>query len=170
MDKTITTAILIVISMILAVMLFNVAYPAIVESSEALDSMANQAEDRLRSDIAVIHATAELDSDGWWQDTDLNGFFDVFAWVKNTGTRRLIGIERMDVFFGPDGNFTRIPHQSEAGGLYPHWTWQIENGTDWNPTGTLRITLHYQVSLTQGRYYLKVVLPNGIDDEYFFGL
>lgn len=170
MDKTITTALLIVISMVMAIMLFNVAYPAIVEGGDALGSMANQTQDRLRSQVNIIHATAELDSSGWWQDTDFNGLFDVFTWVKNTGSRRLTGLDRLDVFMGPEGNFARIPHQSEAGGAYPHWTWQLENATEWNPTATLRITVHYQTPLAAGRYYMKVVLPNGVDSEYFFSV
>lgn len=170
MDKAITTALLIVISMVMAIMLFNIAYPAIVEGGDALDSMADQTEDRLRSQIRVIHATAEMDDAGWWQDTNYNGLFDVFTWVKNTGSRRVTGIERMDVFLGLEGDFARIPHESEAGGTYPHWTWQLENAADWDPTATLRVTVHYQAPVTEGRYYLKIVLPNGIDSAYFFGV
>ncbi|GAB4518141.1 MAG: hypothetical protein OHK0046_25520 [Anaerolineae bacterium] len=170
MDKTIVTALLIVISMVMAIMLFNIAYPAIVEGGEALNSMADQAEDRLRTQITIIHATAELDSNGLWQDTNANGVFDVFTWVKNTGVQRLIALDGLDVFMGPEGNFTRIPHESQAGGVYPRWSWHIENGTEWTPTATLRVTVHYQNPLAAGRYFVKVVLPNGIDSDTVFSL
>ncbi|NDJ86935.1 MAG: hypothetical protein GYB66_13720 [Chloroflexi bacterium] len=170
MDKSITTALLIVISMIMALMLFNVAYPAIVEGGDAINSMANRTDERMKSQITFIHAAGELDSSGWWQDVNGNGTFEVMLWVKNIGASRIIALDNLDLFFGPEGNFVRIPHQSTAGGAYPYWTWQIESGTDWVPTATLRITIHYDVPLSQGRYFTKVTVPNGAAAEYFLGL
>ena len=170
MDKTITTAILIIISMIMALMLFNIAYPAVIAGGDAINSMANRANERLQSQIVIVHASAELDKDGWWQDTNSNGEFEVFVWTKNIGTSRIIGIDQLDVFFGIEGDFKRIPHQKDAGGSYPYWDWQIENATDWTPTATLAIMIHYQYSLASGQYYVKVTTPNGIDDEYFLGM
>lgn len=170
MDKTITTALLIVVSMVMALMLFNVAYPAVIEGGDAIAGMADRAGERMKSQIVIIHAAGELDSSGWWQDTNGNGDFDVFLWVKNVGTTRIIGLESMDVFFGPEGNFARIPHQSAAGGSYPYWTGQIETGTDWNPTATLKISVHYQLALSPGRYFTKVIIPSGISSDYFLGM
>ncbi|MBI5671463.1 MAG: hypothetical protein HZC41_26015 [Chloroflexi bacterium] len=170
MDKTITTALLIVVSMVMALMLFNVAYPAVIEGGDAIASMANRADQRMKSQIVIIHAAGELDSSGWWQDTNGNGDFDVFVWVKNVGAARIIGLERMDVFFGAEGNFTRIPHQSTAGGSYPYWTAQVENEADWNPTATLKITIHYQLALSSGRYFTKVIIPSGVSSDYYLGM
>lgn len=166
MDKSITTALLIVISMVMALMLFNVAYPAIMEGGDAIANMAGRAEERMKSQIAIIHMAGELDHDGWWQDTNGNGDFDVFAWVKNVGDSRITPVESVDVFFGPEGNFVRIPHQNAAGGSYPYWVGQVENATEWTPTATLRITIHYGAALASGRYYVKVSAPNGVFDEY----
>lgn len=170
MDKTITTGLLIIISMIMALMLFNVAYPAITEGGDAVRSMANGVSERMRHQIAVIHASGEIDNTGWWQDTNGNGVFDVFSWVKNIGDARIIALNRIDVFFGPEGNFARIPYVDEAGGAYPYWSYQIENGSEWIPTGTLQIAVHYQTPLPTGRYFLKVALPNGISSDYFLGM
>ena len=170
MDKVITTALLIIIGMILAITLFNGAYPAVVESGNALDGMAGRMEDRLQSQIEIIHAAGELDRDGWWQDVNGNGYFDVFIWVKNVGSTRILPRERVDVFFGPEGDFTRIPYISQAGGAYPYWTGGIENGSEWTPTATLKITISYPLPLSSGRYFIKVTLPNGISDEDFLGL
>jgi hypothetical protein len=95
----------------------------------------------------------------------------VFAWVKNVGDARITAIDRVDVFFGPEGNFTRIPYQDEAGGAYPYWTWEVENDSEWVPTGTLQIVIHYDTpSLSNGRYFMKVTLPNGISSDYFLGI
>lgn len=170
MDKSITTALLIVISMIMAMMLFNVAFPAIIEGGDAIANMAHRTEDRMRSQITIIHATGELDSNGFWQDTNGNGDFDVFIWVKNVGSSRIVAVERLDIFFGPEGNFTRIPHQSVAGGSYPYWTGQVENAAEWTPTATLQIDIHYNITLSSGRYFTKVIAPTGVDDEYYLGM
>jgi archaellum component FlaG (FlaF/FlaG flagellin family) len=170
MDKAITTALFIVISMILALMLFNVAYPAIVEGGDSINSMADRAEERMRTQVAIVHAAAEIDNSGWWQDTNGNGDVDVFVWVKNIGDTRIIALEHTDVFFGPEGNFTRIPHESVAGGSYPYWTGEVENASEWEPSATLKITIHYNTTLSQGRYFNKVTLPNGIWDEYFLSI
>jgi archaellum component FlaG (FlaF/FlaG flagellin family) len=169
-DKTIVTAMLIIIGMIMAVALFNAAYPAIISGGDAMANMANRADDRLRSQVEIIHAAGELNSSGWWQDTNSNGYFDAFVWVKNVGSTRIVALESTDVFFGPEGNFARISHEGNAHGAYPNWSWQIENGTEWTPTATLKISIHYALPLEQGRYFIKIVIPNGIADDYFMGM
>lgn len=170
MDKAITTALLIVISMMMALMLFNVAYPAVVDGGDAITSMAYKAEERMKSQISIVHAAGELDNIGWWQDTNGNGVFEVFLWVKNIGNSRIIAVDSLDVFFGPEGNFTRIPHESIAGGSFPRWSWQLENASEWTPTATLQIAIHYQAALSQGRYFMKVIVPSGTMTEDFLGL
>jgi hypothetical protein len=170
MDKTITTALLIVISMVTAIMLFNVVYPAVVEGGDAITSMASRTEDRMRSQIQLIHASGELNQDGVWQDTNGNGQFEVFLWVKNIGDTRITSLDSLDIFFGPAGNFQRIPLQANAGGATPNWTWAIENGTEWVPTGTLRITVHYINAQASGQYFAKVTTSNGVSDDLFLGL
>lgn len=169
MDKVITTTLLIVIGMVMAVTLFNGAYPAVVDSGQAISDMAGRAEDRLRSQIEIIHLAGELDSGGWWQDVNGNGYFDVYVWVKNVGSTRLFPIESADVFFGPEGDFARIPHVSQAGGAYPRWTEQIENASVWTPSATLKIAIAYELPLPAGRYFIKVTAPNGVFDEDFAG-
>lgn len=170
MDKAITTALLIVISMVMALMLFNVAYPAVIEGGDSMRNMANRAEQEMKSDVTIIHTAAELDNTGWWQDTNGNGDFEVFVWVKNTGSLRIIALEFLDIFFGPDGAFMRIPSQANANGLYPYWTWEVEGGTEWTPAATLRIAIHYEFPLATGHYFIKVTTPNGVADDEFMGI
>jgi archaellum component FlaG (FlaF/FlaG flagellin family) len=170
MDKTITTALLIVISVVVTVMMFNAVYPAIQEGSDAIVSVANRNEARLRSEVAIIHAAGELDSDGWWQDTNGNGQFDVFVWVKNVGDSRITALDRADVFFGPEGNFARIPYVDYAGGNMPYWSWSVENDAEWTPTATGRITIHYTLPLTSGRYFVKMITSGGVEDDYILGM
>ncbi len=156
MDKTIVTAMLIVISMVMALMLFNVAYPAVMEGGDAITGMAVRAEGRMKTQITFIHAAATGSQ--------------VSLWVKNTGAVRISAVEQSDIFFGPEGSFARIPHESQAGGSYPYWTWQIENAAEWSPTATLHITIHYASALPSGRYFAKITVPSGVSDDYFLGV
>lgn len=170
LDKAIFSAFMIIISMVMAVLLFNVAYPAVMESSSVMNIMTSRADERLKSHVETIHAAGEIDSSGLWQDTNGNGLFDAFIWVKNVGDTRIVPIENLDVFFGPEGNFTRIPHQSVAGGSYPYWSYELENAGQWTPSATVKIMVHYTIPLAQDRYFIKVILPNGVATEYFFSM
>jgi hypothetical protein len=132
--------------------------------------MRNRMDDRIQSQVAIVHAAGELDKNGTWQDTNGDGKFNLFVWSKNVGSARVSAIGQMDVFFGPDGNFSRIAHTDEAGGTFPNWQWEIENDTAWNPTATLKITINTSSPLPSGRYFVKIVLPNGLSTDYFFSL
>jgi hypothetical protein len=170
MDKVMTTTLLIIAGMVMALVLFNIAYPAIIEGGDAISSMANRADDRMKTQVMIIHASSERDANGVWQDTNGSGDFEVFIWVKNIGSNRIIGLEYVDVFFGPEGNFARIPYVSNANGSTPYWTEQIEGGDDWSPAGTLRITIHYSSPLNAGRYFTRVTVPAGVSDDYVWGM
>jgi hypothetical protein len=169
-DKTIVTAFTIIASIACVLVLFQAVYPMVSQGSAAMVSMESRMADRLRSDVGLVHTSGELDADQLWQDTNSNGLFDVFVWAKNLGSLRLEPLESCDVFFGPEGNFSRIPHQSLAGGTYPYWTATLENGATWDPTCTLRITVHFSSVLASDRYYVKVVAPTGVSDDLSFGL
>jgi hypothetical protein len=168
MDKTITTALLIIISMVMALMLFNAAYPAIIQGGDAISSMANQASEQLRSQIKIIHAAAELNNEGRWQDSDGNSKFDVFVWVKNLGNDRIVGADQLDVFFGPEGNFARIPPETDGG--LPTWTSTLENASDWTPTATLKVDIRFGSPLSSGRYFIQITTPTGVTDQSFLGM
>jgi hypothetical protein len=170
MEKTIVTAFMVIVSVIVSVMVYNTVYPAAVQGSTSLRNMRARMDDRIQSQIAIVHAVGELDQNGSWQDTNGDGNFSVMVWSKNIGASRISAINQVDLFFGPDGNFNRIAHFDESGGSYPYWQWQVENGESWDPTTTLKITLHYNAPLPSGRYFIKLVLPNGLTAEYFFSL
>jgi hypothetical protein len=170
MEKTIVTAFMVIISVIVSVMVYNTVYPAAVESSASLRNMRNRMDDRIQSQVTVIHAAGERDQYGNWQDTNGDGHFNVMVWSKNIGSSRVSAISQMDLFFGPDGNFNRIAHKDETGGAFPYWEWEVENDTNWNPTTTLKITIHAGAPLPGGRYFVKLVLPNGVSTDYFFSL
>lgn len=170
MDKVITTSLLIAVSMILVLALFNATYPAVIEGGDAITGMAARSSERMDTQIKIIHAAGELDQAGGWSDNNLNSDFEVFLWVKNIGERRLNSLDQLDVFFGEEGNFMRVPHQNNSGGSYPYWTWELENAAEWTPTATLKLTIHYSTPLASNRYFSRVALSNGVADEYILGL
>ncbi len=161
MDKTITTALLIIAGIICSIFLFNSVYPMINRSSAAMVSMTDKIDDRMKTQIDIVHAANSTDRK------------TIYIWIKNVGSSRIDAIEQSDLFLGPTGNFGRIPHESTAGGTYPRWSYSIENGTEWTTGVTIKITVVYDPgnpSPPAGTYFIKTVLPNGITAEYYFSM
>ena len=150
MDKIIVTAMLMMAGVISAIFFFNSVYPTVSQGSAAIISMEYRISDRMKSQISIIHTA--------------NANATVLIWVKNVGATRIGGVESSDVFFGPEGNFTRIPYGVGS----PHWEYIVENDTEWNPHATIRIMIFGYAPLDPGRYYVKMVLPNGIASDDFF--
>lgn len=182
MDKAITTVLLTIAGVVSVLAILNAVYPAISRGSSAVVSVAGKVDDRIKTQIRIVHATGELVATNTpqWQDTDSDGDFDIFLWVKNVGSSRLVAIKESDVFFGTEGDFSRIPYVDDAGGGSPNWTYQLENDTEWKPTATLKITIHYTATcgpapcspapLASDTYFVKVTSSNGVSDEHFFSL
>ena len=152
--------------------ILNAVLPALSRSSGAVITSSAKVDDRLKSDIEIVHVVGELDSAGAFQDTNADGLFDVFLWVKNVGLTRIDSIPQADVFLGKIGNFPRIAHESELqAGQYPRWGYAIEgNATEWGPKITLKITVTWDSTQSAGNYDVKVIIPNGVTDEQFFSM
>lgn len=155
--------------------LLNAILPSITRSSGAVITASSKVDERLKTDIEIIHTLGEMDSSGSFQDTNSNGDFEVFIWVKNVGDTRIVSIEQSDVFLGPPGGFVRIPHLSEVeAGVYPQWSYEVEGNPtagDWSPRETLKVSVNYGSDVqSQGSYDVKIILPNGIADEGFFSM
>ncbi len=155
MDKAITTALLIVAGVVCMIFVFNSVYPMLNRSSAAMTSMADTVDDRMKSRISIVHAANTADRR------------TVYIWVKNVGSTRIVSIEQSDVFFGKTTNYSRIPY---GGASNPQWSYTIENDTDWKNGATVKITITYTSDPGAGTYYVKVVIPNGISDEFFFSM
>ena len=155
---------------------FNAIFPAITRSSGAIVTSSANIDERLRSDIEIIHAVGELNSSGAFADSSpANGFFEVFVWVKNVGDTRITSIENTDIFFGQVGNFSRIPNIVEVqAGVYPRWSYIIEGSSDdsqLNPKDTLKITIDFETDTqSAGSYDVKITVPNGVTDNHFFSM
>jgi hypothetical protein len=157
-DKAITTALLIIAGVVCMIFVFNSVYPMLNRSSQAMVSMAEQVDERMKSRINIVHAANSADRTS------------VYLWVKNVGTQRITSIAESDLFFGQSDNFSRIPYVDDAGDSYPRWDYGIENDTEWKTSATANITISYDTDPGTGTYYIKMVIPNGIFDEYYFSM
>ena len=158
-----------------AAAIINAIYPAVTRSSGALITASDKVDDRLQSDIEIIHAVGELNAIGAFADTNSNSRFEVFIWVKNVGSTRITSINQSDVFFGQVGDFPRISHEVDLeSGQYPRWSYEVEgtsDDTEWNPRETMKITIDFNTDTqSAGTYDIKVIIPNGVSDEYFFSM
>ena len=158
MDKAVTTALLIIAGVVCMIFVFNSVYPMVNSSSQAMVSMAEQVDERMKSRINIVHAanTANRTS--------------VYLWVKNIGAQTIKTVDDCDLFCGQEDGFERIPYTTEAGGAYPQWEFVIENDTEWRNSATIKITISYSSDPGAGTYYTKFILPNGISNEYYFSM
>lgn len=158
MDKAITTALLIIAGVVCMIFIFNSVYPMINRSSQAMTSMAEQVDERMKSRINIVHAANSADRQ------------TVYLWVKNVGTQRILDVKESDLFFGQETNFERIPYVADAGESYPRWDFVLENDTEWQTSATIKITVSYDSDPGAGTYFAKFIVPNGIFDEYYFSM
>ncbi len=154
MDKVIVTVLLIIGGVVASIAIFNGIYPAIVQSGSSVRSATAKVSDRIETRIDII------------QVSDNSTLIDF--WVKNTGTVRIISIDRSDIFYGPETNFTRITY---GGGTPPYWDYILEgSATEWTQAVTLKATIYLPSAISTGTYLLKMVTPNGVSDQVTFGV
>jgi hypothetical protein len=145
-----------VAGVIAVVAVVNTILPTVHRTSGALISTAGVIDDRLSSQIEIVHATGE------------DGATSADVWVKNVGATVIKPLDKIDIFFGPEGDFARIPYGG-ASCSAPCWEYELENDTEWRPTATLHITIYVSDALQSDVvYYTKVVTPNGSSDAKFF--
>jgi flagellar protein FlaG len=158
-DKAVTTALLIIAGVVCMIFVFNSVYPMVNRSSQAMVSMAEKVDERMKSRINIVHAANSANRT------------TVYLWAKNIGAQRIIGIEDCDLFFGQEGDFERIPYQGEVDEVtYPRWDYNLENDDEWLTSATLKLTISFSSDPGAGTYFAKLIIPNGIYDEYYFSM
>lgn len=153
MDKVITTALLVIASIIAALALINAVVPAVSQSSSALVTANAAASDRIRTDIEIVHAYGNATTE------------KIVVWVKNIGTAKIAPIESTDVFLTTPTTVKRIPHGSGT----EYWTYTIENGTAWTQTVTIKITLN-MTDVTTGVHSVIITVPNAVSAQKEFSV
>jgi hypothetical protein len=157
-DKAITTALLIVAGVVCMIFVFNSVYPMINRSSDAMTSMAEQVDERMKSRINIVHAANNSTRT------------QVYLWIKNVGTQRILAVEESDLFFGQEDEFERVPYVDDAEGTYPRWSFELENDTEWKTSATIKVTITYSSDPGAGTYFAKFIIPNGISDDFYFSM
>lgn len=156
MDKVICTVMLIIGGLVASIAVINGLYPAVQRSGDAIVSTSDKLNDRIKTDIEIIQVNVDSTT--------------VDVWIKNIGSSEIITVENSDVFFGPTDDFSRIPYDAD-GSPTPCWDYELEgSASQWGPTNTMKITLSLSSSPSSDTYFLKVIIPNGIADETFFGV
>ncbi len=158
MDKAVTTALLIIAGVVCMIFVFNSVYPMVNRSSQAMVSMAEKVDERMKSRINIVHAASTANRT------------IVYLWAKNIGTQRIIGVDDCDLFFGQEGAFERIPYTGEVEDTYPQWDYSLENDTEWKGSATLKLIITFSSDPGAGTYFIKLIIPNGISDEYYFSM
>lgn len=160
-EETISTAILTVATIIAAIVLLNAIYPTLYTATGSILSMNGVATDRIKTDMKVITE---------YPRADVNGYFALTTWVKNTGSSTITAAEmgESDMYLYPGGGVSvRIP----PGSTGKSWYSNVKGGdgdADWDPGETLEIELNYGEALTPGVMKLRIALHNGIYAEDTF--
>jgi archaeal flagellar protein FlaG len=129
----------------------------VISKSSAVQSLfATQTQvqrDIMLTNIKIVYVNANADNN------------IVKAYVKNIGINPIVSLDSVDVYFGELNSLSKIPYNTASA---PKWIYSDSSNT-WNPKQTreLVITLDYNLQ-TNKTYMLKVVLHNGIADEYIF--
>ena len=153
MDKTITTALLIIASVIAAVALTNAILPAVSRGSSAVLTSSQGVADRVRTDLSIVFAGGDT------ADTRID------VWIKNVGTERVDGIDSGDLFLTTPSEIKRIPYQTGV----ENWTYTFETGTEWVQAITIKVVVELS-TLPIGQYIVKYVAPNGAVTEKTFSV
>ena len=146
---------------IAAMVLLATVFPAVTRTGNAIASERSAIGVQSLQDIGIVNALSELDGGGVWQDTDTDTYFDVWVWLKNSGSVTIYDLSELDVFVHTVGTSTRVPHTGDAGGGYPQWSAVVEGGGEWVESSTLKITIHYSAAVTAGTFTLETLTPEG---------
>ncbi len=159
MEKTITTALLVIAGIIAAVALINAVLPAANKGSGAL-LMANAASaDRIKTDVEIVFASGNATGD------------EINFWVKNVGSNVIKPIDESDVFVTTPTIISRIPYNASCtAGSAPCWKHALEGGaTAWTLSATVKVSV-YLSSGTAGLHKIKIAVYNSVSAEKEFSI
>ncbi|MCH8348701.1 MAG: hypothetical protein J4N89_10775 [Chloroflexi bacterium] len=147
MQGVISTALLLIASVIAATGLINAVLPAANKSSGALLAANSVAADRIKTDIEIVHASGNDTSN------------KITLWVKNIGTKNIAPISASDVILTTPSDILRLPYVS--GCSSECWDYLVEDsGSDWKQSVTVKFTL--STSVTTGVYTITLSVVNAV--------
>lgn len=149
MEKGVTTALLVIASIVAAVALINAVMPALGKSSSALATANSEAAKRIKTDIEVIHATGDTAG-------------TITVWVKNVGTQVVRSVKQTDVIITKPTAAGGVKRLSYVSGCSSEcWDYLIEDSApDWSRADTVKFTL--TTTVTSGTYTVSIAVFNGV--------
>ena len=159
MEKTITTALLVIGSIVATVALINAVIPAAGKSSGALLTANSDAADRIKTDIEIIFASGDT------------GDKQIVFWTKSVGSKTIIRISESDIFLNTPTGPSRIAYDAAcSASVPPCWSYAFEGGeTDWTRAVTIKATLELS-SLSTGIHKITMTVYNAVSAEKEFSI
>ncbi len=155
MEKSITTAMFLIASVIAALALINAVLPAMGKSAGALITANKSAAERIKTDIAIVHATGDAANN------------KVTVWVKNIGTQIIRPVNASDVILTTPTSVLRLPY--ESGCTSECWDFFIEGGgSNWIQAITVKFTIN--TSVDTGTYNVSVAVANAVEADKDFSV
>ena len=155
MEKAISTAMFLIASVVAALALINAVLPAMGKSAGALVTANKSAAERIKTDIAIVHATGDATNN------------NVTVWVKNIGTQSISPVNSSDVFLTTPTGVLRLPYVASCASEC--WDYSIEGGgADWIQAVTVKFTI--KTSVDTGNYNVSVAVVNSVEADKDFSV
>lgn len=153
MEKVITSVLLTIAAVTAAVMVTVVVIPQVSAGSGAVAVAGARLQERMKTDIAIIHAAGEPSGQ------------EIRLWVKNTGSTTIEAPQRLDVFLTSSAQHRYLSH-----GLGPErWQYELKGAATWSPGVTAEITIVLSEPVS-GPHTAVVVTPSGVQAKRQFSL
>ena len=157
MEKTITTALLVIASIVATVALINAILPAAGKGTGALLTANSSAADRIKTDIDIVFASGNSTGD------------EITFWAKNVGSNTIDAIRDSDIFLTTPTDVLRVPYTADSGSD-PRWDYSLEgSATDWDQTATLKVILYLAAGET-GIHTIRMAVYNAVTAEKEFSI
>lgn len=147
MQQAISSALLIIASIVATIALINAVIPAAGKSAGALLMANSEAADRIRTDIEIVHAAGNSSTN------------EITVWVKNIGTKNIVPVKSSDIIVTTPSDVIRLPYEEACSSEC--WNFIIEEGgTSWTKAATVKFTL--LTAVVDGVYNVKVSVVNAV--------
>ncbi len=158
MEKTITTALLVIASIVATMALINAVIPAAGKGSGALIAANSDAADRIKTDIEIVFASGNSTGD------------EITFWVKNVGSNTINAIDNSDIFLTSPTAIIRIPYDGGGSPTKPYWKYTVEgSATNWSQAVTTKIEV-FLTSGETGLHTVKMAVYNAVTAEKEFSI
>jgi len=152
--EVITSAILVIVSVIAAVAFVNAILPSVYGLSESYSSVARSMEDQFKTDIDIIFIYPDGNS--------------VSVWIKNVGSSNipLSQLQFCDVFIMSSSGYWNPGFESASN---PSWDFTLENGDGdtWDRGETIKASITLD-NLPSDLYQITFFLYNGVSTSDTF--